>query len=151
MAEVMRDFRIDEEYGMESDPNLEKMGTYEAKISLADTLNQQKAIFNRSPTKDVRSSIDSGIKNDTLMLQRIDQDYPEQDAAKQWLIGIVRPFMLNLLSEPKYNYMTLVDSTTGDMTFSQTFNQSTYVDRTLSKETLMKKFELRVRHLLQCF
>lgn len=40
--------------------------------------------------------------------QLIDQEYPTQDSAKKWIIGIIKPFLLTILNEPKYDYASLL-------------------------------------------
>jgi hypothetical protein len=47
-------------------------------------------------------------KADDKVLDIIDMQYPIQDDAKKWLLSLIKPFLLTLINEPKYDYTSLL-------------------------------------------
>lgn len=41
---------------------------------------------------------------DEQAIAMIDMSYPMQDELKRWTIGILKPFLLSIMNEPRYDY-----------------------------------------------
>eukprot|EP00347_Sterkiella_histriomuscorum_P014830 403359365 len=131
-ADLIRDFRIDEEEGMVRDPKMEPKENNNQHLSLLDKIAKiqqdkvQRLIIadqqmsnnygqNRSPIKTNKAqqiSLLQEILNyeqeDQQILSMIDRQYDCEDDAKRWLIMTLKPFFLTLLNEPKYDYAKLI-------------------------------------------
>lgn len=38
----------------------------------------------------------------------VDMSYPMQDELKRWMINLLKPFLLSILNEPRYDYSQLL-------------------------------------------
>ena len=171
-AELVRDFRIDEEEGMERDPRLESVSQRKDQINLADRVanannNHVLAFLNNKENQrgaqrqlgQLQNSIEME-KDSNKIVSMIDKEYPAQDEARKWMIGILKPFLLTLSNEPKCDYTTLIEKLNQKgIDRDQVANASYAYDPTeqqnrityISKENLSRKFEARLKQMISCF
>jgi len=72
--------------------------------------------------------------------------YPWQEEAKAWLTSILKPFLLSLLKEPRYDYSSLIEEDKEQLARIESGEDIEH----LSKDALLKKFDIRLKQLLYC-
>ncbi|CDW72192.1 UNKNOWN [Stylonychia lemnae] len=188
-AELVRDFRIDEEIGMEKDKKLEPYEKTQKHLSLLDKIQDiqreriQKLILadqagkkQGSPLKGFQAEqvylikeILDYEKEDDQILALIDRKYPNEEESLKWLIAQMKPFFLTLMNETRYDYSRLIldeakkqygYADEGDKQNSNEYGQNYHLldDNKndpeviqLSRDNLMRKFEAKLKILVQCF
>ena len=67
------------------------------------------------------------------------------DGAKRWMISVIKPFLLALLNEPKYDYASLLPDEGRPLETIKGFKESEEEIVKISKDSLIKKFEIRLK------
>ena len=88
------------------------------------------------------------------MIELIDKQYPYEQELIRWFILLLKPFLLSLFSESRYDYSTLVIEEAkrlyGVLDCDDTTDSQDGIVK-ISRDTLFKKFESKLKQLLTCF